>query len=226
MSVTRTFVRKRRSQKYPSPSSAGPSGSRSKTGRAAFGRWRSRSRARKAIWGGPAYYLALARITAALQPKQVVEFGTFLGFAATIFAMNAPQGRILTIDLPDNAGDLSNLNNTDVEHVRSSRNRVGQCYKGTPYESRISELKTDSRELVLRSHVESADLILVDGGHDTGCVTADTKNAFAVARPGTVILWDDYFWLYPDVVGFLDGLADRHKLFRIEQTSVVGHVVG
>lgn len=175
--------------------------------------------------GGPGYYLTIARVTAALQPAQVVEFGTFLGVATTIFTMNAPECRILTIDLPEDAGDLSHLNRTDVEHVRTSRMRVGQCYRGTAHEARITEIKADSRELVLRQHVESADLILIDGGHDTGCITADTKNAFAVAHPGTVMLWDDYFWLYPDVVEFLDALAVRYRLLRIEGTNVVAHIV-
>lgn len=175
--------------------------------------------------GSPGYYLMLARITTALQPKQIVEFGTFLGVAATVFAMNAPGCRILTIDLPEEAGDLSHLNSVDVEHVRLSRTRVGQCYKGTAHEAQITEIKADSRELVLQRHVESAELILIDGGHDTGCITADTKNAFAVARAGTVMLWDDYFWLYPDVVEFLDDLAGRYKLLRIEDTNVVAHIV-
>ena len=174
--------------------------------------------------GGAAYYATLAFITAKLQPKQVVEFGTYLGVATTIFATNASQSSILTIDLPDDPGDLSNLNSTDREHVQRTRNRVGQCYKGTPYEARIAELRADSRELVLRNHVRSADVILIDGGHDCSCVTKDTENAFAVAHPGTVIMWDDYFWLYPDVVGYLDRLADRRNLVRIEGTNIVGHV--
>ena len=176
--------------------------------------------------GSPAYYLTLAAITSSFRPANVVEFGTFLGFGASIFALNAPKARILTIDLPDEVDDAPYLNAPDRRHVKVSRNQVGKCYRSTDYESRITELRCDSRYLTLEDHVPSADLVLIDGGHDTGCITADTRNAFAVAHPGTVILWDDYFWLYPDVVRFLNDLADRHKLVRIQNTSVVGHIVG
>jgi len=73
--------------------------------------------------------------------------------------------------------------------------------------------------------VGSADLVLVDGGHDIGCITADTENALSVARPGTVILWDDYFWLYPNVE-YLERMAQRLELVRISDTNLVGHMCG
>ncbi len=174
--------------------------------------------------GSPAYYLALAGIAKARQPSRVVEFGTFLGHGTLLLAMNAPNAQILTIDLPDEVDDLSNLNYVDQAHVRSSRQHVGQCYLGSPYERRIEALKCDSRHLRLRAHIDSADLVLVDGGHDMGCISADTENAFAVARPGTVILWDDYFWLYPDVVEYLERLSERLELVRIADTNLVAHI--
>ena len=174
--------------------------------------------------GGTAYYLTLATVAAVRQPRQIVEFGTFLGHSALIFAMNAPAANILTLDLPDEVDDLSNLNETDQSHVRSSRERVGQCYRGTEYAARITELKCDSRTFRLAPAVDSADLIFIDGGHDLSCITADTENALSVAPPGAVILWDDYFWLYPDVVEYLERLAGRLDLVRIADTNLVGHV--
>jgi len=151
-----------------------------------------------------AYYLTLAAISASRQPRQIVEFGTFLGHGALILAMNAPVTSILTMDLPNDV-DVSILSNVDDQtHVHSSRKRVGQCYRGTAYAQRIKEVKCDSRRLRLKDLVSSADLVLIDGGHDMSCITADTENALSVGRPWTVILWDDYFWLYPDVVEYLE----------------------
>ena len=174
--------------------------------------------------GGPAYYLSLATIAAVRHPRQIVEFGTFLGHSALIFAMNAPNASILTLDLPDKTEGLSNLNETDQLHVRSSRERVGQCYRGTKYARRITEVKCDSRKFQLARVIEWADMIFIDGGHDLSCITADTENALSVAPPGAVILWDDYFWLYPDVVEYLERLARRLDLVRIADTNLVGHV--
>jgi hypothetical protein len=174
--------------------------------------------------GSPQYFLTLGAIAGCMKAECIVEFGTYLGASALTFALNAPSARVVTIDLPDEAGDLSNLPGVDQHHVITSRYQVGKWYKNTPEESHITELKCDSRELELSKHVQHADLVLVDGGHDTGCITADTRNAFAVTRAGGVVLWDDYCWLYPDVVRFLDKLAKTHELFCIEGTNLVAHV--
>ena len=70
--------------------------------------------------------------------------------------------------------------------------------------------------------LKGVDLCLIDGGHSTPVVKADTENALRVLAEGGTILWDDYFHLYPDVVGYLDSLVDRgHRLFAIRGTNVV-----
>jgi hypothetical protein len=174
--------------------------------------------------GSPQYFLALAAIACCLKPECIVEFGTYLGASALTFALNAPAARLVTIDLPNEPGDISNLPEVDKHHVKASRHRVGKWYQGTPHQARITELKCDSRKLDLSKHVQSADFVLVDGGHDLECITADTQNAFAVTRAGGAILWDDYFWLYPDVVRFLDTLSKTHELVSIQGTNLVAHV--
>jgi hypothetical protein len=116
---------------------------------------------------------------------------------------------ILTIDLPDEAGDVSNLSDVDQSHVQSSRKRVGEYYRGTACEGRIKEVKCDFRRLCLKDLITSAELLLIDGGHDMGCISADTENALSVAGPGTVILWDDYFWFYPDVIEYLNRVGGQ-----------------
>jgi hypothetical protein len=174
--------------------------------------------------GSPQYFLALAAIAGCIKADCIVEFGTYLGASALTFALNAPTSKVITIDLPDEPADISNLPGVDQRHVAASRNQVGKWYKGTPEQARITELKCESRELELSKHVDRADLVFVDGGHDTECITADTRNAFAVIRAGGVVIWDDYFGLYPDVVGFLDTLSETHELFCIQGTNLVAHV--
>nr|MDP9147895.1 class I SAM-dependent methyltransferase [Acidobacteriota bacterium] len=166
----------------------------------------------------------LATIVAFLKPQSIVEFGTYLGASALTFMLNAPAAKLLTIDLPDEPGDISNLPPVDKDHVASSRNMIGKWYKGTAQEARIQQLQCDSRSLDLSKYVERADLVLIDGGHDVECVSADTKNAFKVIRSGGVVLWDDYFWLYPDVVEFLDELSSTHELACIQGTNLVAHL--
>ena len=69
--------------------------------------------------------------------------------------------------------------------------------------------------------LRDVDLVYVDGGHSLPVVTKDTENAFRVLAPDGTIVWDDYFHLYPDVVSFLDTLADQYPLHGIKGTNYV-----
>jgi predicted O-methyltransferase YrrM len=175
--------------------------------------------------GSSAYFHALASIAATLKPLSVLEFGTYLGASTLLFAMNS-SARILTIDLPDSesAESFETLSSDDKSLVVLSRNRVGEFYKGRPEEKQITELRCDSRTLDLAGKLESADLVYIDGGHDTVSISADTKNGFRVLRPRGVMIWDDYFWLYPDVVRFLDEIARDHRLVHIANTYLVAYI--
>jgi len=173
--------------------------------------------------GSPAYLHALGAICAAAKPRQIVEFGTFLGFGTATMALNC-SAQVLTIDLPDasEGRDIKTLNDADSTLVDRSRRRVGYYYNGKPFATRISELRCDSRELDLREHISSADLCLIDGGHSYDCIAADTNNALRILAENGIIVWDDYFWLYPDVVRYLNQLSVTLKpLVKIKGTSLV-----
>jgi hypothetical protein len=173
--------------------------------------------------GSHAYLHALAAICAAAKPSQIVEFGTFLGFGTATMALNC-AAQVLTIDLPDSSQgrDIETLNGADSSLVDRSRSRVGYYYSGKPFANRISELRCDSRSLDLREHITKVDLCLVDGGHSYECIAADTKNAFRVLGEDGIIVWDDYFWLYPEVVSYLNQLSETvSPLVKIKGTNLV-----
>jgi len=66
------------------------------------------------------------------------------------------------------------------------------------------------------------DLVLIDGGHSSSIVRADTENALRLLDPQGVVLWDDYFYLYPDVVSYLDSLAaEGRRMVSIKGTNLV-----
>lgn len=174
--------------------------------------------------GAPDYYFALASVVKALQPKTIFEFGTYLGVSALTMAANTDPGcRIFTMDLPDSAitEDAHQLNATDEKHVVKSRSRVGEAFLQSPLKARITQIRDDSMTFRAEKMLAGADLVFVDGGHSTPLVTKDTENAFRILSPNGAILWDDYFHHYPDVVNFLDGLADRYPLHAIPGTNFV-----
>ena len=148
----------------------------------------------------------------ARRPRSILEFGTYLGLGTLTMALNAPDDcRIVTVDLPDDAviDDGHSLNEADLELVRRRRNRTGEAFAGTRVAHLITQVRADSLTWSPSTDLGHFDLVLVDGGHSTPVVRADTDNARRLLAPGGTIVWDDYFHLYPDVVAFLDGSGRR-----------------
>jgi predicted O-methyltransferase YrrM len=174
--------------------------------------------------GSQTGYHVLGSLVRALQPRAILEFGTYLGVSTYAMALNASENcRIYTVDLPDETSSemVSSLNSLDRLHVRESRLRVGEAFLGKPAEKQIVQIRADSLDFQAETRVENADFVYIDGGHSLPIITKDTENAFRILSSHGTIVWDDYFHLYPDVVKFLDDLAESHPLFGIAGTNYV-----
>jgi len=174
--------------------------------------------------GSQTGYHVLGSVVQALQPQIILETGTYLGVSALAMALNAPPVcRIFTVDLPDeaSAGDIPELNAIDQTHITKSRHRVGEAFLRSAMRTRITQIRADSMSFRAEEQMQNVDFVYVDGGHSLPVVAKDTENAFRVLAPGGTIVWDDYFHLYPDVVVFLDKLADRYPLHGIQGTNFV-----
>lgn len=175
--------------------------------------------------GGTAYYHAVASVVRAVEPSSILEFGTFLGVGTLTLALNAPPGcRTVTVDLPDEVSvdDAHGLNQADRELIERRRDRTGEAFAGSRVADRIEQVRADSLTWRPDASLGPFDLVLIDGGHSTAVVRADTENALRLLSPTGTILWDDYFHLYPDVVGYLDGLAAAgRRLFAVRGTNLV-----
>jgi len=174
--------------------------------------------------GSRAGYYVLGSLVKALQPDAILEFGTYLGVSAHSMALNAAKScRIYTVDLPDqtSAEMVSGLNALDQQHVRKSRFRVGEAFLGGPTDKQIEQIRANSLTFQAETQVKNVDFAYVDGGHTLPIITKDTENALRVLSPRGTIVWDDYFHMYPEVVAFLDDLADRYPLYRIAGSNYV-----
>jgi hypothetical protein len=173
--------------------------------------------------GGVEFYYTLGALARVRQPKVVIEIGTFLGVGTLALAMNTePNTKIITIDLPpDHRGE--GLVGTDLALANTARDRCGEAFRDTPYSQKITQIRADSTTLNLPSLVPRADLVLIDGGHSFNIIKTDTVNARSVITDEGLIIWDDYWWFYPDVIHYLDQLADTIPLNLIEGTNLVIH---
>jgi predicted O-methyltransferase YrrM len=169
-------------------------------------------------------YHVLGSLVRSLEPKIILEFGTYLGVSTQTMALNAPANcRIYTVDLPDEIQPeaMPKVNRNDQQHIRKSRYRVGEAFLHSPTHRQIVQIRVDSMKFRAGTEIGKADLVFVDGGHSMPIIKNDRENAFRVLSAAGTIIWDDYFHLHPDVVRFLDELQTQFPLFGIAGTNLV-----
>lgn len=152
-------------------------------------------------WAMPEHeLLTLGALTRVLQPKLVVEFGTFMGGSTLTMAANMPRdGRIVTIDLDPNARE----NHVHGMGVGLSNFDVGCLFKGTQFEHMIEQRFANTVEFSDRDLLSAADLVFVDADHTYEFAKRDTQTAISFVKNNGTILWHDYTWepANPECVG-------------------------
>jgi predicted O-methyltransferase YrrM len=153
--------------------------------------------------------------------RRVFEFGTFLGSTTLNLAMNLPpDGQVFTFDLDAETVPIEQ-HPADARLTAQHLQVKTLDFFGSEVEDSITILNGNSLSVDLSDYWQSFDLVFVDGGHDLATIAADTKNAFQMVRPGGCIAWHDYGNpTYPDVAFFLNGLAAKRELLRVEDTML------
>ena len=148
----------------------------------------------------------LAALCLIKRPTTIFEIGTFDGTTTLLLARSAPDASIFTLDLPLQRASVAAFQ-PEMENVLAGR--VGSAFAGTPEASRITQLLGDSRSFDFSPWRETVDLVIIDGGHDYDCVSADTRAAQMILESDGVIVWDDYDPIWPSVIRAVDatGLA-------------------
>lgn len=152
-------------------------------------------------WAMPEHeLLTLGCITRVLQPKLVVEFGTFMGGSTLTIAANMPAGgRVVTIDLDPQ----ERKTHVHGMGVGLSDFDVGCLFRGTRFEPMIEQRFANSVEFHDRDLLNAADLVFVDADHTYEFAKRDTQTAIQFTVADGAILWHDYTWepKNPECVG-------------------------
>ena len=172
-------------------------------------------------WGHPFNDNALIFLChlAAAGYRPIVEFGTFDGRTSFNLALNAGESAVTTIDLPE-ADDRSNVEGKGYGPYDS-----GACIRRAPADvrARIREIKADSRQVDLSSLYGTIGLVFIDGGHDEDACRHDTETALKLARPGGVVIWDDYTPYWPGVRKVVEEVALSRALWHLPRLGFVVH---
>ncbi len=119
---------------------------------------------------------AIAVITRALNPKNVLEIGTFEGRTALNIALNMSRGsKLYTMNLPqEKCPDF----------------KIGKFFHNSKVSRIIQQIEADSLNFDF-SKLPKMDMIFIDGAHGYYPVLSDTKNAMSILNNKGIILWDD-----------------------------------
>jgi hypothetical protein len=123
---------------------------------------------------------SLACIVASLEPRKILEIGSYKGLTTLNLAINAPDAEIYAVDLEER-----------------------ETYWIDRYEAaRIHQYQDDSSTFDFSVIGSGIDFCLIDGGHSYEQVKTDTQRVLPFLADNALLLWDDY--------GRCDFLPDYH----------------
>lgn len=148
-------------------------------------------------WFGPiptatADMVNLCLLARLLKPRVVFEIGTLAGSTALLFAINAPDAEVYTLDLASN--ELPALSTTvmDKEYVQMHKSAGALALNSHSASERIKRLCGDSAKFDYSPFHGRVDLFFIDGAHSYEYVKNDSLRALECCHAGSVIAWHDY----------------------------------
>lgn len=131
-----------------------------------------------------------------LQPKTIVELGTFRGRTTYNIAINCPKAKIITVDISDI--DTEVYSGIDMKY-HQAENLVGRIFKSTVVEPQITQIISDSLtpecQVMLDTKLkgQKIDVAFIDAGHDYDSVRHNFEELILPRlAPNGVVLFDDY----------------------------------
>lgn len=168
----------------------------------------------------------LRMLTQASQARICLEIGTYRGWTSYYLASIIPHdGHVYTLDLPEGQSAALEVKQRDEYGLTSFQ--IGEVFrKLTTHSRKITQLTGDSATFDFSSIGVLFDLIFIDGAHSSAYIHSDTENAFKLVHPSSLIVWHDYKSACPEVIHYLNRLAESRTLWHIQNTSLVIHRVG
>jgi predicted O-methyltransferase YrrM len=132
-------------------------------------------------------------------PERIIEIGTWNGGRAIEMLNASPASEYVGFDLFEEADENTDRKEFNVKQ-HYTRDLVGT--ELAKYHSGITLIKGDTnstfKEYNQRVGSGTADFIFIDGGHSVETIASDWENALYAAKPGGIIMLDDYYEVMPE----------------------------
>ncbi len=167
--------------------------------------------------------IALMSLLRDRQPRLVVEIGTYNGATTKLIALNLPDAKVHTLDLPPDIDSeqlyQSKLPKDDF-HLIGNR-RVGDAFLSDPAITNVTLHYGDSATWGF-SPVQGLDFVFIDGSHTYQYIRNDTIRCAEAAAGRATFVWHDFDYSHYDVVRYLTEMANAGLPVRhIEMTNMV-----
>ena len=154
------------------------------------------------------------KLVSYLQPKIILEIGTYKGRTTYNMAKNTPDTtKIITIDP---CLDVNYFSGSDARYLQK-KSEIGTSFIGTEVENKIIQIYEDSTSMECQRQLdkvlngEKIDFAFIDGGHTYENIKHDFEELILprLNKRG-VALFDDYNRLYT-VIGAVHYLAEKAR---------------
>jgi hypothetical protein len=179
----------------------------------------------------PFELIPLLVIVKHFNPRAVLEIGTYFGSTTRNLALNLPEARIHTVDLPPDfasgkseakavsAKDAQELQKDDF-HLISGR-RLGAAFAQKPEAARIVQHLGDTAAYDFSVITDPITFFFVDGSHTRDYARSDTLRCMEMAKSPSVMLWHDVNPSHSDVVQWMMEMRNAGlDVQRIRGTSL------
>jgi len=163
----------------------------------------------------------LAAATRLLRPRKVFEIGTFKGRATAVFAMNAPDAEIVTLDLPPDFRPGADYIGSDAQLVLARKEADFISEHGL--QGRVTQVLGDSMHFDPAPHAGTVELAFIDGAHTYEYVRNDTEKVAVMMAPRGLVFWHDYGGKgqFRGITDYLHALKERFPVYRVSWTTTL-----
>ena len=161
-----------------------------------------------------------------VQPKKMLEIGTYNGMTTLQMALNSPSDCVTyTLDLPQEISSSLELSQLDTLVSKHFKDKFGTS-TGSYFKNRndikiIQKLGDSATFDYSEIGNELIDIIFIDAAHDYKNKEIDSEQAFKLLSKKGVIIWHNYNDVTnPDVTKYLADISKRRKLFHLRNTML------
>lgn len=159
-----------------------------------------------------------------LNPKSILEIGTFRGTTSTVLSRALPEAKIVTVNLPIGESPKFGVTEFDPNFFPKEELTFPEDVANRIYQVRADSAFLEKSMLPILSF----DMAFVDGCHSRLYVRNDFEKVLPLMNVGGVIVFHDYP-TWPTVKQEIDILKEeykQHDWFHMDKTSFVFCKVG